>query len=280
MMTISHGHPGPSSPILAARWAFARRVSVRASWSSPASQFENRSVCPIHFEARREPWFRRVLSLWPACRLRLIGVGSWLFGFESHTCRAGDSRRWSFDPGRDVLRSVIEVGMDVDTLARPALRRRSARAARSHRRCAHQHGGASGRRGVGRGDRPSGRGSRLRSRDDDPVDRGSSSDCTGGARRGDVRGLVPSGRAGRGGGCRGWYAAERVELGDAFVADLEVTVSRIAGSPLVFAERWPGVRQAQLRRFPYLLVFRLRDDRVVVDAVAHGHRAPRYWRGR
>jgi plasmid stabilization system protein ParE len=47
-----------------------------------------------------------------------------------------------------------------------------------------------------------------------------------------------------------WYAAEQVELADAFVADLEATVSRAAGNPPAFAERWPGVRQAQLRRFP------------------------------
>ncbi len=77
-----------------------------------------------------------------------------------------------------------------------------------------------------------------------------------------------------------WYAAERVELADAFVADLEATVSRVAGNPLAFAERSPGVRQAQLRRFPYLLVFRIRGEGVEVVAVAHGHRAPRYWAGR
>lgn len=71
------------------------------------------------------------------------------------------------------------------------------------------------------------------------------------------------------------YAKERAELGDAFVADLEATVIRVAGNPLAFVERSPGVRQAQ-----YLLVFRLRDGRVEVVAVAHGHRAPRYWRGR
>lgn len=74
-----------------------------------------------------------------------------------------------------------------------------------------------------------------------------------------------------------WYAAERVELGDAFVADLEATVARIASNPLAVAERWPGVRQAQLRRFPYLVVFRLRRECVEVVAVAHGHRAPRHW---
>jgi len=36
-----------------------------------------------------------------------------------------------------------------------------------------------------------------------------------------------------------WYVAERVELGDAFIADLEATASRVAGNPLAFAERFP-----------------------------------------
>jgi hypothetical protein len=46
-----------------------------------------------------------------------------------------------------------------------------------------------------------------------------------------------------------WYAAERVELGDAFVADLEATVTRVAGNPFAFAERSPGARQAVRRSF-------------------------------
>jgi hypothetical protein len=40
-----------------------------------------------------------------------------------------------------------------------------------------------------------------------------------------------------------------------------LTVSRIAGNPLLFAERGPGVRQAQLR-----------GEGVEVVAVSHGHR--------
>lgn len=77
-----------------------------------------------------------------------------------------------------------------------------------------------------------------------------------------------------------WCAAERVEIGDAFVAELEATVARVAMNPLAAAERCPGVRQAQLRRFPYLVVFRVRGEVVDVVAVADGHRAPRYWAGR
>jgi toxin ParE1/3/4 len=77
-----------------------------------------------------------------------------------------------------------------------------------------------------------------------------------------------------------WYAKQRPELGDAFIADFEATIARVVGNPLAMAERYPGVRQAQLRRFPYLLVFRLRGEVLEVVAVAHGHHAPNYWTGR
>lgn len=72
-----------------------------------------------------------------------------------------------------------------------------------------------------------------------------------------------------------WYSAERAALADAFIADLEASVARVATNPFGWAERWPGVRQAQLRRFPYLVVFRLRGEAVDVVAVAHSRRAPR-----
>lgn len=53
----------------------------------------------------------------------------------------------------------------------------------------------------------------------------------------------------------------------------------MVSNPLAIPERYPGVRQAQLRRFPYLLVFRLLGEAIEVIAVAHAHRAPRYWGG-
>ena len=51
---------------------------------------------------------------------------------------------------------------------------------------------------------------------------------------------------------------------------------------------WPGVghkagtrtRAFGLTRFPYQLVYRLTADALVIVAIAHEKRDPRYWRGR
>jgi hypothetical protein len=42
-------------------------------------------------------------------------------------------------------------------------------------------------------------------------------------------------------------------------------------------ELTPGLRRAVLSRFPYGLVYGQKPDSIVVVAVAHLHREPRYW---
>lgn len=75
-----------------------------------------------------------------------------------------------------------------------------------------------------------------------------------------------------------YYAGVRRNLGAAFLQAVEVTVQRIAeaptaGSPHDDLRWWP------VRRFPYAIVYRVRDDSIRVLAVAHQRRQP-YWRSR
>jgi toxin ParE1/3/4 len=39
-------------------------------------------------------------------------------------------------------------------------------------------------------------------------------------------------------------------------------------------------RQLNVRRFPYKVVYRVREDHIYVIAIAHARRRPGYWRGR
>jgi plasmid stabilization system protein ParE len=41
-----------------------------------------------------------------------------------------------------------------------------------------------------------------------------------------------------------------------------------------------SARRALLRRFPYMLVFDVEEDRVTILGVFHGRRQPRDWTGR
>jgi hypothetical protein len=40
------------------------------------------------------------------------------------------------------------------------------------------------------------------------------------------------------------------------------------------------MRQHRLNRFPYGIVYQVREDEIAILAVAHLHRRPRYWRDR
>ena len=79
---------------------------------------------------------------------------------------------------------------------------------------------------------------------------------------------------------RDWYASRVSELGDRFAAAIDATVQRVTARPLAFRvlPRVPSIRRAQLRRFPFTLLFRvLAGDVIEVVAVAHMRRRPGYW---
>jgi len=78
----------------------------------------------------------------------------------------------------------------------------------------------------------------------------------------------------------GWYARQGGELGADFVDAIDELLTRIASSPELFAVSFRTVRRAKTRRFPYIVYFRLRDERIEVIAVLHASRDPRVWRRR
>jgi hypothetical protein len=82
---------------------------------------------------------------------------------------------------------------------------------------------------------------------------------------------------------RDWYAVRDTELGGRLVAAVDAAVERVAARPLSFpiVALVPTARRAQLRSFPFLLVFRvLPGDVIEVLALAHMRRRPNYWKRR
>jgi plasmid stabilization system protein ParE len=74
-----------------------------------------------------------------------------------------------------------------------------------------------------------------------------------------------------------WYNEQAVGLGQEFLDELDRTVRRAVAFPLFCPEIEPGVRRCLLARFPYGLIYGLDQETIVVVAVAHLHRQPRYW---
>lgn len=79
---------------------------------------------------------------------------------------------------------------------------------------------------------------------------------------------------------RDWYDRQQPGLGDAFSAEINAAMSRVAAMPEMFAVRWQDVRACRPRRFPYLIYYRALADRVEVLAVLHASRDPSVSRSR
>jgi plasmid stabilization system protein ParE len=77
-----------------------------------------------------------------------------------------------------------------------------------------------------------------------------------------------------------WYRERNHIAARAFVTEVTRALISIAQSP----ETWPRTRSNEHRfifkRFPYSIIYRIRDDKVFITALAHQKRRPGYWRRR
>ena len=74
-----------------------------------------------------------------------------------------------------------------------------------------------------------------------------------------------------------WYRARSPLAAVAFRAAIDRAITLIAGAPERPAPYLHGTRRVVLRRFPYVLVYRITEDGVEIVAVTHGRRRPGYW---
>lgn len=79
---------------------------------------------------------------------------------------------------------------------------------------------------------------------------------------------------------RDWYEQQRPGLGDDFSDAAEELLDRIAATPKLYPATLKDVRRAKLRRFPYVVYYRMLADCVEVLAVLHGSRNPQIWQDR
>ena len=77
-----------------------------------------------------------------------------------------------------------------------------------------------------------------------------------------------------------FYDLERPGLGSEFLDAVESTMQRVIDHPESAPIALDPVRKCKVVRFPYSVVYALRDGRVFVSAVAHTSRRPFYWQDR
>ena len=74
-----------------------------------------------------------------------------------------------------------------------------------------------------------------------------------------------------------WYDSQSRGLGIQFLDDIDRVIRRIAAYPLSSMEIEQDLRRCLLSRFPYGIIYGIDSETIIVVAVAHLHREPRYW---
>lgn len=77
-----------------------------------------------------------------------------------------------------------------------------------------------------------------------------------------------------------YYVEARPGLGEAFISEIQRAVELIRISPLAGRAVDKDVRWWVVKRFPYSVLYRVRDDHIRILAIAHQKRRPFYWRER
>jgi hypothetical protein len=72
-----------------------------------------------------------------------------------------------------------------------------------------------------------------------------------------------------------WYEEQQAGLGDLFLKELDSCYDKIEIWPSAYAKVKKNFRQIILKKFPYVVVFEIFENNVVVYAIFHTSRSPR-----
>ena len=79
---------------------------------------------------------------------------------------------------------------------------------------------------------------------------------------------------------RAWYEERVAGLGERFLTAVDDFFERIRAFPEIYAVVMAGVRGGKIKRFPYIVYYRVLTDKIEILAVLHGSRDPSVWRSR
>ncbi|MEP6912715.1 MAG: type II toxin-antitoxin system RelE/ParE family toxin [bacterium] len=77
-----------------------------------------------------------------------------------------------------------------------------------------------------------------------------------------------------------WYGKQGKDISRGFLDDLDRAVRLAKTYPSLATEIEPEIRRLLFIRYPYSLVYGIDEEMIVIVAVAHQQRKPRYWADR
>lgn len=77
-----------------------------------------------------------------------------------------------------------------------------------------------------------------------------------------------------------WYDEQRMGLGSEFKDSIDATLKAVREDPDRQPEIFKGARRWLAERFPYKVIYKIENDRILVVAVFHSKRNPKVWQSR
>lgn len=74
-----------------------------------------------------------------------------------------------------------------------------------------------------------------------------------------------------------YYESQKPGLGQDFLEEIFLTVKRIKDNPTAWSEISKRTRRCLVNKFPYGIIYQIRNEEIMVLAIAHLHRKPGYW---
>lgn len=77
-----------------------------------------------------------------------------------------------------------------------------------------------------------------------------------------------------------YYEKQKPGLGTRLHEEIRKNAQLILDNPYMWPENSDSTRRALLGRFPYALIYKIKDDIIWITAVAHTSKEPGYWKNR
>ena len=77
-----------------------------------------------------------------------------------------------------------------------------------------------------------------------------------------------------------WYADKSFLVNQKFTSEIESLTSIIQHKPFVFQIAYENKRKANLKDFPYSIIFAIHGNRILIYSVFHNSRNPKIWKNR
>jgi len=71
-----------------------------------------------------------------------------------------------------------------------------------------------------------------------------------------------------------WYEDKRTGLGYDFLLQVDAGLNFIQRNPTIHPIEYKGTRKHLIKRFPYKIIYLIKNDRIIILGVIHGRRSP------